>query len=202
MVSRVVLSSCSRMASTALNDPVMVGSAVSRRFFSILLHLQQVLDPPPQSLQRPNFPGRWCPRGWPHHRTVAGDALRVGLVGLGAAEFALDEGGDLRGVDDADAETLRGQAFGERNAVSAGGFHTNGGARISESRQPFGEEREAFGRVIESVVAVFAVGEASDIEFGFGDIHADNDWRYGILSWQSLVKPTDRYMGATHRIQP
>jgi hypothetical protein len=96
-----------------------------------------------------------------------------GLVGLGAAQLALAEGGDFRRVDDADVEAAPVQVFGQRDAVGAGGFQADVRVFAAEARQPFGEEGEACGGVVEFLVLVLAVGEAGGVEVGLGDIDAD-----------------------------
>jgi hypothetical protein len=72
-----------------------------------------VLDAAQQDWQRVDFGRRRRPGGGAHRPRVAGDELGVGLVGLGPAEFAPAEGGDLGGVDDADQEALRAAAYNE-----------------------------------------------------------------------------------------
>jgi hypothetical protein len=75
-------------------------------------------------------------------KAIPRDELGVGLVGFGSAPFALGEGVNFGGIDDADAVAWFNQELGKRDAVGARGLHADPGLRIAKAGQPNEESGE------------------------------------------------------------
>lgn len=137
-------------------------------------HFQQILDPAQQGLQ-----GAQIGRQGPPQRGLllageAGDEFRVGLVGLGPAQFGFGEGGGAGRVDHADRPAAGVQALGQGQAAGPGGLHANQGAFAAELVQPDEERREACGVVAEALAFVAAPrAKAGGVEGGFVDVCAN-----------------------------
>jgi hypothetical protein len=124
-------------------------------------------------LARQRRPGRRLVRN-----AEARDQCGIGFVGLGAGQFTVGEGADAGWVHDADAYAVLVEKLGERFAVGARGFQrgVEGGERalVATPAEQFGE---AGGGVGEEAMVGLRVVEQHGVEFGFGDIEAENNGR-------------------------